>query len=84
MYLPNFLFTLFLSLLQVWVLTGDKEETAVNISQSAGHFDDSMSLLGFTSQTSEADAYSNLLNLKDRLVFNVSSKPYCKKVCIPC
>ena len=59
------------SLLQVWVLTGDKEETAVNISQSAGHFDDSMSLLGFTSQTSEADAYSNLLNLKDRWVLNV-------------
>ena len=50
------------------MLTGDKEETAVNISQSAGHFDDSMSLLGFTSQTSEADAYSNLLNLKERLV----------------
>ena len=55
------------------MLTGDKEETAVNISQSAGHFDDSMSLLGFTSQTSEADAYSNLLNLKDRLVVYVST-----------
>lgn len=24
--------------MQVWVLTGDKEETAVNISFSAGHF----------------------------------------------
>ncbi len=24
--------------LQVWILTGDKEETAVNISFSAGHF----------------------------------------------
>lgn len=23
---------------QVWILTGDKEETAVNISYSAGHF----------------------------------------------
>ena len=75
MYLRILVFILFFSL-QVWVLTGDKEETAVNISQSAGHFDDSMSLLGFTSQTSEADAYSNLLNLKDRLVFNVSANYY--------
>jgi len=27
-----------------------------------------MHLLGFTLQTSEAEAYTNLLNLKDRLV----------------
>ena len=33
---------------QVWVLTGDKEETAVNISHSAGHFDSSMVELRIT------------------------------------
>lgn len=52
--------------LQVWVLTGDKEETAVNISFSAGHFHPSTTILGFTLQTSEAEAYSHLLSLKDR------------------
>jgi len=50
------------------VLTGDKEETAVNISHSAGHFDGSMSLLGFTMQASAEDAHTNLLNLKKRSV----------------
>ena len=32
----------------MWVLTGDKEETAVNISYSAGHFSQGMSLLHLT------------------------------------
>ncbi|XP_067947974.1 phospholipid-transporting ATPase IF-like isoform X2 [Watersipora subatra] len=53
--------------IKVWVLTGDKEETAVNISYSAGHIDSNMSLLGFTLQTSEASAYTNLLSLNDSL-----------------
>ena len=48
------------------MLTGDKEETAVNISYSAGHFDKSMALLGFTTQQNEAAAYGNLLNLRER------------------
>ena len=33
---------------QVWVLTGDKEETAVNISYSAGHFRQGMTELRLT------------------------------------
>ena len=37
--------------LQVWVLTGDKEETAVNISYSAGHIHDGMEELRVTKVT---------------------------------
>ena len=33
--------------IQVWVLTGDKEETAVNISHSCGHFKVTMITLHF-------------------------------------
>ena len=43
------------SLFQVWVLTGDKQETAVNISYSAGHFKRDMIALELTKQqTTEA------------------------------
>jgi len=35
---------------QIWVLTGDKEETAVNISYSAGHFRQGMAELRLTQQ----------------------------------
>lgn len=38
--------------IKVWVLTGDKEETAVNISHSAGHFTSSMVELRITQLTS--------------------------------
>ncbi|TGZ70327.1 hypothetical protein CRM22_003260 [Opisthorchis felineus] len=38
--------------IQVWVLTGDKEETAVNISYSAGHFFVGMSEVRITRHTS--------------------------------
>ncbi|TGZ66441.1 hypothetical protein CRM22_005327 [Opisthorchis felineus] len=34
--------------IKVWVLTGDKEETAVAVSQAAGHFSESMTLLRIT------------------------------------
>ncbi|XP_064615667.1 phospholipid-transporting ATPase IF-like [Liolophura sinensis] len=37
--------------IKVWVLTGDKEETAVNISYSAGHFKQGMMELRVTKQT---------------------------------
>ncbi|KAF7233151.1 hypothetical protein EG68_11139 [Paragonimus skrjabini miyazakii] len=35
--------------IQIWVLTGDKEETAVTVSQAAGHFPERMTLLRITS-----------------------------------
>ncbi|CAH8437280.1 unnamed protein product [Heterobilharzia americana] len=34
--------------IQVWVLTGDKEETAITVSRSAGHFAPRMSLVRLT------------------------------------
>ncbi|GAA49299.1 probable phospholipid-transporting ATPase IF [Clonorchis sinensis] len=34
--------------IQVWILTGDKEETAITVSQAAGHFTQQMSLLRLT------------------------------------
>ncbi|KAG5441789.1 putative phospholipid-transporting ATPase IF [Clonorchis sinensis] len=34
--------------MKVWVLTGDKEETAVTVSQLSGHFSESMKLLRIT------------------------------------
>ncbi|KER29686.1 hypothetical protein T265_13329, partial [Opisthorchis viverrini] len=37
--------------IQIWVLTGDKEETAITVSQSAGHFPESMTILRITGCT---------------------------------
>ena len=34
--------------MQVWVLTGDKVETAVNIAYSCGHFKKFMTVLSLT------------------------------------
>ncbi|CAL8073717.1 unnamed protein product [Calicophoron daubneyi] len=34
--------------IQIWVLTGDKEETAITVSQAAGHFPPQMSLVRLT------------------------------------
>ncbi|XP_053404518.1 phospholipid-transporting ATPase IF-like isoform X2 [Mercenaria mercenaria] len=41
--------------IKVWVLTGDKEETAINISHSAGHFSCEMNELKITQQQSSLD-----------------------------
>ncbi|KAF7259275.1 hypothetical protein EG68_03295, partial [Paragonimus skrjabini miyazakii] len=44
--------------IQIWVLTGDKEETAVTVSQAAGHFPEGMTLLRITGCSDyEAVAY---------------------------
>ncbi|PAA83464.1 hypothetical protein BOX15_Mlig032035g1 [Macrostomum lignano] len=40
--------------IQVWILTGDKRETAENISLSAGHFDDTMQRIRIVEQQSQA------------------------------
>lgn len=37
--------------IQVWILTGDKEETAVNISYSAGHFAPGLPIIRLTKQS---------------------------------
>ena len=45
-----------LTLLQVWIVTGDKKETAINISRSCGHFRPNMTLLDLTGIESSGHA----------------------------
>ncbi|KAK3583663.1 hypothetical protein CHS0354_021404 [Potamilus streckersoni] len=45
---PETISSLRIAGIKVWVLTGDKEETAVNISFSAGHFQSGMEVLRLT------------------------------------
>ena len=49
---------------KVWVLTGDKLETAVNISLSCGHFKRSMIQLELTLAKNEQDALKKLVKAK--------------------
>ena len=37
--------------ISVWILTGDKKETAINISYSCGHFEAGMTILDITGQS---------------------------------
>lgn len=47
--------------IKVWILTGDKVETAVNISQFCGHFSDEMEKLSLVGSINEqADTKQNL------------------------
>ncbi len=46
--------------LQICVLTGDKEETAVNVSFSAGHITDTMTVFSLTGQHTWRDCESIL------------------------
>ncbi|XP_057301942.1 phospholipid-transporting ATPase IF-like isoform X1 [Hydractinia symbiolongicarpus] len=41
--------------IKVWVLTGDKEETAVNISHSCGHFKHGMEIMSVTHKKTEEE-----------------------------
>ena len=50
--------------IKIWVLTGDKEETAVNISYSAGHFRQNMCVISLTKQQSWQQCESTLTQLK--------------------
>lgn len=49
---------------KVWVLTGDKLETAINIAYSCGHFKRGMQLLTLTHQHSPAECQETLWKLK--------------------
>ncbi|CAD5116940.1 DgyrCDS5779 [Dimorphilus gyrociliatus] len=57
--------------IKVWVLTGDKEETAVNISYFAGHFDKNMQEMRLTNRISEEDCVEFLKQNKKILTDNV-------------
>ena len=50
--------------IKVWVLTGDKLETAINIAYSCGHFKRGMQLLTLTHQSSPAECQETLWRLR--------------------
>ncbi|XP_032795610.1 phospholipid-transporting ATPase IF-like isoform X1 [Daphnia magna] len=53
--------------IKIWVLTGDKLETAINIAYSCGHFKRGMQLLTLTAQTSPAECQETLWRLRRRI-----------------
>ncbi|CAG5136603.1 unnamed protein product, partial [Candidula unifasciata] len=53
----------------VWVLTGDKEETAVNISHAAGHFTSDMHELRLTRVANEEDCEPQMQELMSHVDF---------------
>ncbi|KAG1676697.1 putative phospholipid-transporting ATPase IF [Nymphon striatum] len=56
--------------IKIWILTGDKQETAVNISHSCGHFKPTMIQIKVTQQKSSEDCGHNLAKIKRSLLDN--------------
>lgn len=57
--------------IKIWVLTGDKLETAINISQSCGHFSDDMYKLMLTNASDPVTLENNLNRFSEMYYFNV-------------
>lgn len=53
--------------IKIWVLTGDKKETALNISNSCKHFSADMVLFNLTAYTTKVDFKQRLDEAKNRL-----------------
>ncbi|XP_075412209.1 phospholipid-transporting ATPase IF isoform X3 [Tenrec ecaudatus] len=53
--------------IKVWVLTGDKHETAVSVSLSCGHFHRTMNILELTNQKSDSGCAEQLRRLARRI-----------------
>ena len=56
--------------ISVWILTGDKKETAINISYSCGHLQPGMTVLDVTGQTNvsitkKLQGYAEQINLME-------------------
>uniref|UniRef100_A0A8C4MBS0 Phospholipid-transporting ATPase n=1 Tax=Equus asinus asinus TaxID=83772 RepID=A0A8C4MBS0_EQUAS len=61
--------------IKVWVLTGDKHETAVSVSLSCGHFHRTMNILELTNQKSDSDCRKTLLcPTEDIIIFYLRIK----------
>lgn len=56
--------------IKIWMLTGDKEETAVNIGFSCGHFSRDMELLFLTNQPDSDNAVLTMEDLNKRILDN--------------
>lgn len=54
--------------IKVWVLTGDKHETAVSVSLSCGHFHRTMNILELLQQHSDNECAEQLRRLARRCV----------------
>lgn len=52
--------------IKVWVLTGDKHETAVSVSLSCGHFHRTMNILELVQQKSDHECAEQLRRLARR------------------
>ncbi|XP_076370308.1 phospholipid-transporting ATPase IF-like isoform X1 [Tachypleus tridentatus] len=50
--------------IKVWVLTGDKEETAINVSYLSGHFQKGMELLKLVCQRTSSQCHKKLNKIK--------------------
>ncbi|XP_022246740.1 probable phospholipid-transporting ATPase IF isoform X2 [Limulus polyphemus] len=50
--------------IKIWVLTGDKEETAVNICYSSGHFQRDMEVIKLTQEEASSQYYRKLTEIK--------------------
>ncbi|XP_076350906.1 phospholipid-transporting ATPase IF-like isoform X2 [Tachypleus tridentatus] len=50
--------------IKIWVLTGDKEETAVNICYSSGHFQRDMEVIKLAQEETSAQYYKKLVEIK--------------------
>ncbi|XP_038604598.1 probable phospholipid-transporting ATPase IF [Tachyglossus aculeatus] len=53
--------------IKIWVLTGDKHETAVSVSLSCGHFHRAMNILELTQQKSDSACAEKLRQLAKRI-----------------
>uniref|UniRef100_UPI00398F7F6F phospholipid-transporting ATPase IF n=1 Tax=Pristiophorus japonicus TaxID=55135 RepID=UPI00398F7F6F len=64
---PETIEALKLAGIKVWVLTGDKQETAISVSLSSGHFHRTMNILELTNQKSDIECAEQLLTLDRRI-----------------
>ncbi|XP_065055666.1 phospholipid-transporting ATPase IF-like isoform X1 [Rhopilema esculentum] len=60
--------------IKVWVLTGDKQETAVNISHSCGHFQHGMQIMYLVQKKTAVEVKSTLEDIERRLEDNKSAE----------
>ncbi|XP_072330313.1 phospholipid-transporting ATPase IF isoform X2 [Scyliorhinus torazame] len=64
---PETIEALKLAGIKVWVLTGDKQETAISVSLSSGHFHRAMNILELTNQKSDTECAAQLERLDRRI-----------------
>ncbi|KAK3727334.1 hypothetical protein QZH41_018176, partial [Actinostola sp. cb2023] len=60
--------------IKVWVLTGDKQETAVNISHSCGHFKHGMELMFVVKKNSPEECERELLRFRNMVQSKANNK----------